>query len=142
MGARVREIRLGGRGEVIGLIFAGYIQARLSEPVPYHSPFRILVTFGQICSFRHPNFYSNFSIHILPIYLTDTFHLQYKHSGTFANRKYEELSYPKIKKMCDPTSSNSIENATPSSGTSPLATNKEVPPPPGQIRLKTDIETS
>ena len=24
-----------------------------------------------------------------------TFHLQYKHSGTFANRKYEELSYPK-----------------------------------------------
>ena len=23
-----------------------------------------------------------------------TFHLQYKHSGTFANRKYEELSYP------------------------------------------------
>ena len=23
-----------------------------------------------------------------------TFHLQYKHSGMFANRKYEELSYP------------------------------------------------
>ena len=23
------------------------------------------------------------------------FQLQYKHSGTFANRKYEELSYPK-----------------------------------------------
>ena len=23
-----------------------------------------------------------------------TFRLQYKHSGTFANRKYEELSYP------------------------------------------------
>ena len=23
------------------------------------------------------------------------FHLQYKHSCTFANRKYEELSYPK-----------------------------------------------
>ena len=31
-----------------------------------------------------------------------TFHLQYKHSGTFANRKYEELSYPKNPKMCDP----------------------------------------
>ena len=29
-------------------------------------------------------------------------HLQYKHSGTFANRKYEELSYPKNQKMCDP----------------------------------------
>ena len=31
-----------------------------------------------------------------------TFHLQYKHSGTFANRKYGELSYPKYQKMCDP----------------------------------------
>ena len=31
-----------------------------------------------------------------------TFHLQYKHSGTSANRKYEELSYPKTQKMCDP----------------------------------------
>ena len=72
----------------------------------------------------------------------DTFHLQYKHSGTFANRKYEELSYPKIKKMCDPISSNSIENATPSSGTSPLASYREVPPLGGEIRLKTDIETS
>ena len=31
-----------------------------------------------------------------------TFHPQYKHSGTFANREYEELSYPKNRKMCDP----------------------------------------
>ena len=31
-----------------------------------------------------------------------TFHPQYKHSGTFANRKYEELSYPKYQNMCDP----------------------------------------
>ena len=31
-----------------------------------------------------------------------TFHLKYKHSGTFANRKYEELSYAKNQKMCDP----------------------------------------
>ena len=31
-----------------------------------------------------------------------TFHLQYKHSAMFANRKYEELSYPKIQKKCDP----------------------------------------
>ena len=29
--------------------------------------------------------------------------MQYKHSGTFANRRYEELSYPpKNQKMCDP----------------------------------------
>ena len=26
--------------------------------------------------------------------MKNTFHLQYEHSGTFANRKYEELSYP------------------------------------------------
>ena len=31
-----------------------------------------------------------------------TFHLQNKHSGKFANRKYEELSYPENPKMCDP----------------------------------------
>ena len=32
-----------------------------------------------------------------------TFHLQYKYPDTFANRKYEQLSYPKNPKMCDPT---------------------------------------
>ena len=31
-----------------------------------------------------------------------TVHLQHKHSGKFANRKCEELSYPKNPKMCDP----------------------------------------
>ena len=70
-----------------------------------------------------------------------TFHLQYKYSGMFANCKYEKLSYPKNQKMCDPIlvpllkmrphdSQSSRENATPSSGTSPLASYKEVPPPP------------
>ena len=34
--------------------------------------------------------------------LNFTFHLQYKYPGTFANRKYEKLSYPKNPKMCDP----------------------------------------
>ena len=68
-----------------------------------------------------------------------TFHLQYKYSGTFANRKYEQLSYPKNLKMCEPIlvtllkmrphySQSSRENATPSSGTSPLASYKEVAP--------------
>ena len=77
-----------------------------------------------------------------------TFHLQYKHSGTFANRKYEELSYPKIPKMCNPIlvtllkmrphySQSSHENATPSSSTSPLASYKEVPPPPGTFTTLT-----
>ena len=69
-----------------------------------------------------------------------TFHLQYKHSGTFANRKYEKLSYPKSPKMCDPIlvtllkmrphyCQSSRENATPSSGTSLLVSYKEVAPP-------------
>ena len=31
-----------------------------------------------------------------------TFHLQYKYPDTFANRKYEQLSYPNNPKMCDP----------------------------------------
>ena len=57
-----------------------------------------------------------------------TFHLQYKHSGTFANRKYEELSYPKNSENVRPHySQSSRENATPSSGTSPLVSYKEVP---------------
>ena len=42
-----------------------------------------------------------------------TFHLQYKHSGTFANHKYEELSYAPKSENVRPHSSNSIENATP-----------------------------
>ena len=53
----------------------------------------------------------------------------------FAKRKNEELSYPKNQKMCDPIlathySQSSRENATPSNGTSPLASYKEVTPPP------------
>ena len=42
-----------------------------------------------------------------------TLNLQYKHSGTFANRKHEELSYPKKSENVRPHSSNSSENATP-----------------------------
>ena len=68
-------------------------------------------------------------------------HLQYKHSGPFANHKHEELSYAKNQKMCNPIlvtllkkrpyySQSSHKNATPSSGTSPLASYKDVPPPP------------
>ena len=41
------------------------------------------------------------------------FHLQYKHSGTFAIHKYEELFYPRKSKNVQPHPSNSIENATP-----------------------------
>ena len=73
------------------------------------------------------------------------FHIQYKHSGTFAHRKYEELSYTKNQKMCDPIlvtllkvrprySHSSHENATPSSATSLSASYEKVlPPPPPRI---------
>ena len=58
--------------------------------------------------------------------------VQYKHSGTFANRKYEEMSYSKTQIMCDPIlitllkmwphySQYSNGNATPSS--TPLGEN-------------------
>ena len=67
-----------------------------------------------------------------------TFHLQYKHSGTFANRKYGELSYPKKSENVLPHFiQSSLENGTPSSGTSPLASYKEVLPPPHPLGLKT-----
>ena len=42
-----------------------------------------------------------------------TFNLQYKHSGIFPNRKYEELSYSKKYENVPTHSSNSVENASP-----------------------------
>ena len=92
-----------------------------------------------MCNFRDSNLVTFYlCIYLILIEEHITFHLQYKHSGTFANRKYEELSYPKNQKMCDPilvtllkmraNSQSSRENVTPSSGTSPLASYKEVPP--------------
>ena len=33
---------------------------------------------------------------------TFTFHIQYKYPDAFANRKYEQLSYLKNPKICDP----------------------------------------
>ena len=80
-----------------------------------------------------------------------TFHLQYKHSGTFAIRKYEELSCPKNQKMCDLIlvtllkmrphySQSSRENATPSSSTCLLASYKDVWP--RVLLAVTDISTT
>ena len=77
----------------------------------------------------------------LPYTEWSSFHLQYKNSVSFAKCKYEELSYPYNQKMCDPIlvillkmrphySQSSRENATPSNGTSLLASYKEEHPPP------------
>ena len=89
----------------------------------------MLVTFGQICNFRDPSlvtFYLCISLILNEEHFT--FHLQYKHSGMFANRKYEELSYPKKQKMCDPILVILLK-MRPSSGTSPLASYISPPPP-------------
>ena len=95
-----------------------------------------------MCNFRDPNLVTLYLCMYLIVNKEHfTFHLQYKHSGTFANYKYEEL-YHKNQKTCNlilvtllkmrPHDSQcSRENATPSSGTSPVASYKEVTPPPG-----------
>ena len=80
----------------------------------------ILVTLGEICNFCDPKLVTFY----LCIYLINplnrssrneltyffnklneehfTFHPEYKYPDRFANRKYEQLSYPKNPKMCDP----------------------------------------
>ena len=63
----------------------------------------ILVTFGQMCNFRDLNLVTLYLCMYLVVNEEHfTFHLQYKHSGTFANYKYEELSYHKNQKTCGP----------------------------------------
>ena len=89
-------------------------------------------------NFRDSNLVSHFLfLRIDPFFRLNeehfTFRLQYKHSGTFANRQYEELSQvTPIKKSENvrPHSHNSSENATPSSCTFPLTSYKEVHPHP------------
>ena len=65
-------------GGLLWLIFAGYV------PLASQGPYPIIVY--SVASHRPPG--------PLPwIRHCFTFHLQYKHSGTFANRNYKELSY-------------------------------------------------
>ena len=49
------------------------------------------------------------------------FHLQYKHSDTFANRKYDDLSYPKNQKMRAQGTGNQPWKGDPSTGSSQIA---------------------
>ena len=68
--------------------------------------------------------------------MKNTLHLQYKHSRTLANRKYEKHSYPKKSQNVRPHySQSSCENATPSSGASPLTSYKKVTSPPDNTTL-------
>ena len=93
---RVPGSGLGGGGGVTWVNFCWVCATSLSEPLPHYSLFcgRLytpsLSLLGKYVIFAIPTFRLN-KEHF-------TFHPQYKHSGTFANRKYEELSYPKNKK--------------------------------------------
>ena len=104
----------------------------------------IFVTFGQICNFRDPNlvtFYFYELTHFLD-WMKNT--LLFICSTNILVRlltvNMKNCLTPKNPKMCDPIlvtllkmrphySQSSRENATPSSGTSPLASYKEVHPP-------------
>ena len=92
----------GEEGEGTWINFCWVCAAGLSEPLPgiivYSVPIidPILVTLGK-CNFHDPNLVTFYlCIYLInPLnrsYYTFTFHLQYKHSGAFANCKYEELS--------------------------------------------------
>ena len=66
-------------------------------PIIVYSVANYLVTFGQIFNFRDPSLVAFYFYELTNFRLNEehlTYHLQYKPSGTFANRKYEELSYP------------------------------------------------
>ena len=117
----------GGRG-VLGLSFVGYV------PLASKSPYPIVVY--SVANYRPhlSHFWANMNT---PIFLI------HKHSGTFANRKYEEQSYPKKSENLRPHySQSSRENATSSSGTSPVASYKAVlPPQPWELWPPTLIAT-
>ena len=70
-----------GGGGVLGLIFAGYVPlaSQSSYPIMVYSVANYRPHLSHFCTLNEE--------HV-------TFHLRYKHSGMFANRKYEELSYP------------------------------------------------
>ena len=71
--------------------------------------------FGQICNFRDPNLVTFYFYELTHFYRLNeehfTFHLHYKHSGTFAN--HEKLSYPPKLENVRPHSSNPLENVIP-----------------------------
>ena len=70
---------------ILVLIFAGYV------PLASQSPYSIIVTFGQICNFRDPNLVTLFFTYRTNIPI-----------GLLTGNMYEERSYPKNQKVCDP----------------------------------------
>ena len=108
----------------------------------------ILVTFGKICNFRDPNLVTFYFYELTHFFRLNeehfNFHLQYKHPGTSVlTVNMKNCLTPKNSKMCHPilvtllkmrphcSQSSREKKTTPFSGTSPLTSYKEVPPPPG-----------
>ena len=132
----------GGEGGYLGQFLLAMCCWPLGAPTPLQSILwpiidPILFPFRQICNFRDPNLVTFYFYELTNFFRLNEehfiFHLQYKHSGTFDNRKYEELSYPqKSENMRPHYSQSSPENTNSSSATSPLAPYKEVlsPAPP------------
>ena len=87
-------------GEVLGLVFAGYMLLASQSPYPIivyslagYRPHRS--HYWEICNIRDPSLVTFYlSMYLILNEEHFTFYLQYKNSGTFANRKCEELSYP------------------------------------------------
>ena len=127
----------GGRG-VTWVNFCWVCAADLSEPLTHNSPFCSQLQapsqslLGKYVKSPYSNIITFYFYEMTHFFRLNeehfTFHLQHKHSGTFVNRKQEELSYPKKSENVRPHFCNSIENyshisgenATPSSCTSPL----------------------
>ena len=91
--------------EGLGLIFAWHVLLASQSPYLIIVYFGaniiidpILVTFGQICNFCNPNSVTFYFYELTHgEHFTFHFHLQYKHTGAFANSVT-----PKKLKMCDP----------------------------------------
>ena len=137
---------------ILGLIFAGYV------PLASQSPYPIIVY--SVANYRTPSWslwanmlFSRSQLsHFLFLWIDPFFYIDWRTLYFFicgTNIRLRLLTVnmkncltPKNPKMCDPIlvtllktrphySQSSRENATPSSGTSPLASYKEVPHPPG-----------
>ena len=114
----------------------------------------MLVTFGRICNFRDPTLLTFYFYELTHFFRLNeerfSFHLQYKHSGSLLTINMKNCLTPENPKMCDPIlvtlskmcphfSQSSAEYVTPSSGTSPLASYKEVTSPRFSVCVKKDI---
>ena len=129
-------------------------------PLASHRPYPIIVYFvanyrphlshfGQISNFRDPNLVT-FYFYELTYFLdwmknTSLFNYSTNILVRLLTVNVKNCLTPQNANMCDPIlvtllkirphySQSSCENATPSSGTSPLASYKEVPPPPHRAK--------